>query len=236
MRRAERLYRITDHLRSRRLTTAAWLASRLDVSARTIYRDIADLVAAGVPITGEAGVGYSLQRRIDLPPLLFDRAELAALAVGVRFVRAYGDPMLARGASGAFAKIRAALPRHALETEAAPAVFVPRKRGLALDPVRHITAAIESRSRVSLAYRDEHGAGTTRTVWPLGLLFGGSSWTLVAWCELRDGFRSFRTDRIERAIVLEETFPDQPGRRLEDFWREMHLVHGVPESDFDPER
>jgi predicted DNA-binding transcriptional regulator YafY len=110
MRRADRLYRLTDLLRGGRLTTARRLAERLEVSERTIYRDIADLMAAGVPVQGEAGVGYVMLPGFDVPPLMFDRSEIAALVTGARLVEAWGGAAMARGASDALVKISAVVP------------------------------------------------------------------------------------------------------------------------------
>lgn len=235
MRRAERLYRITDYLRSRRRTTAEWLARELDVSPRTIYRDVADLIRAGVPVAGEAGVGYTLQRRVDLPPLMLDRAELEAVEVGLRFVRAYADSALGSAAANAQAKIRSIVPSETASSAAATPVFVPRPRGVQAH-LRAMLDAVHRRIKVRLHYRDERQVDTERTVWPLAVLFGGSHWTTVGWCELREGFRSFRLERIQALSVLSETYPDARGRRLEDFFREMEGLYGVRPSDFDPER
>lgn len=199
MRRAERLYRITDYLRARRLTTAAWLAARLEVSARTVYRDIADLQRTGIPIRGEAGVGYALAARIDLPPLMFDRQELEALAAGIRFVRAHGDASLGAAAERAQAKIRGAVSRELARRMEEARVLVPVRRA----------------------------AGTDR--------LGPQAWSLVAWCELRQAFRNFRLDRIRATGDRGRRYPDEPGRRLDDYFREMQERYGVARSEFDHE-
>lgn len=235
MRRADRLYRITDYLRGRRLTTAQWLADRLDVSPRTIYRDVADLSRAGVPVTGEAGVGYALARRIDLPPLIFDRQELEALAVGLRFVQASGDARLVRAAERAQAKIRSAVPREAAERMRETPAFVVRKPRAA-DRFDEVLDAVAARRVITLQYRDEQARESSRDVWPLGAVFSGAAWTMVAWCELRDDFRSFRLDRITGFASAGRTYPVQPGRRLEDFFQDMEARHGIATSDYDPER
>jgi len=221
VRRADRLFQIAQYLRGRRLTTAAQLAGWLGVSLRTIYRDVQDLSLSGVPIEGEAGIGYRLRAGFDLPPLMFDYHEIEALVAGARMVQAWSSPQLARAAELALAKIAAALPEarridlqrtrlFALRSDRAP------HAGDVLDTLRH---AIPARKTMLLDYRDEQDRASTRTVWPLGLYFWGSTWTLAAWCELREDFRNFRLDRIVRAVSSERQFPDQSGRRLEDFVR-----------------
>ncbi|HEX9276700.1 MAG TPA: YafY family protein [Casimicrobiaceae bacterium] len=223
MRRADRLFAIVQYLRGRRLTTAAQLAQWLEVSERTIYRDIADLAASGVPVDGEAGVGYRIRAGFDLPPLMFTFDELDALVIGARFVESWGGPALASGARSALAKIAAALPndkRIALERTRlfAPGFFIDPKPGKRLDALRH---AIVERRFTDLDYKDSGGQATQRRVRPLGLYFWGDAWTLGAWCELRRGFRNFRLDRIEAVSVADASYPDEAGKRLEDYVRKM---------------
>jgi len=223
MRRADRLFAIVQYLRGRRLTTAAQLAQWLEVSERTIYRDIADLSASGVPIDGEAGVGYRIRAGFDLPPLMFTFDELDALVIGARFVESWAGPGLASGARSALAKIAAALPndkRIALERARlfAPGFFIDPKPGERLDALRH---AIVERRFTDLDYKDSGGQATQRRVRPLGLYFWGDAWTLGAWCELRRDFRNFRLDRIEAVSVADAPYPDEAGKRLEDYVRKM---------------
>ena len=223
MRRADRLFAIVQYLRGRRLTTAAQLARWLEVSERTIYRDIADLAASGVPVDGEAGVGYRIRAGFELPPLMFSFDEIDALAIGARFVEAWGGPKLAIGARSALAKIAAALPadkRVALERSPlfAPAFFVDPKPGERLDALRR--AILEQRF-ADLDYTDATERISQRRVRPLGLYFWGDAWTLAAWCELRQDFRNFRLDRIAAVELAAGRFPDEPGKRLEDFLRRM---------------
>jgi len=198
------------------------LAERLEVDKRTIYRDIAELMATGVPIDGEAGVGYLMREGFDLPPLMFTRDEIVALVAGARMVRALASPELAKAAELALAKISTALPpekRVALERTRLYALsFAPKDFGDTLDTLRH---AIARREVALLDYRDGKEAASTRHVWPLGLYYWGSTWTLAAWCELRVDFRNFRLDRIASALVTGREYPDQAGRRLEDFVRAM---------------
>jgi predicted DNA-binding transcriptional regulator YafY len=223
MRRADRLFRIVQHLRGRRLTTAAFLAGRLGVSLRTVYRDVRDLSLSGVPIEGEAGVGYRLKAGFDVPPLMFTLNEIEALAVGARMVEAWGGPVLAESARTAIEKIVAALPaerRASVEQTRlyAPAFHVDAKAMARLEPVRD---AIGARRVVRLDYRDAGGKSSARDVWPLALYFWGGTWTIGAWCETREDFRNFRVDRIAELAALERRYPDQPGRRLADYLRAM---------------
>jgi predicted DNA-binding transcriptional regulator YafY len=223
MRRADRLFAIAQYLRGRRLTTAAQLARWLEVSERTVYRDIADLAASGVPVDGEAGFGYRIRAGFDLPPLMFTFDEIDALAIGARFVEAWAGPRLAVGARSALAKIAAALPpekRTALERAPlfAPGFFIDPKPGERLDALRR---AIAEQFFVDLDYKDVGDRVTQRRTRPLGLYFWGDAWTLAAWCELRQDFRNFRLDRIASLELTQARFPDEAGKRLADFLRKM---------------
>ena len=223
MRRADRLFQIVQYLRGGRLVTAAKLGEILEVSERTIYRDIADLQASGVPIDGEAGVGYVMRAGYDLPPLMFTHDEIVALVAGARLIRAWGGIAMARAAEEALVKIEAVLPDaersranqvqiHAIAEEMTPEV---RTR------IDDIERAIEARSRLALVYFDAEENQTERTIRPLGLWFWGKMWTLVAWCELRNDFRMFRLDRIENMADSGETFGAERGKNLADFYRSM---------------
>jgi len=223
MRRADRLFEIVHHLRGRRLTTAAQLARWLEVSERTIYRDIADLLASGIPIDGEAGVGYRLHPDFDLPPIMFNHNEIEALVIGARIVESWGSPNLGQGARSALAKIATVLPKEkriALEGSRlySPNFFIDPQIGAQMDALR---SAIDGGRYVDLAYRDVNGRETQRRVRSLGLFFWGDAWTLGAWCELRQDFRNFRLDRIVENTVEDVRFPNEPGRRLSDYLRAM---------------
>jgi predicted DNA-binding transcriptional regulator YafY len=229
MRRADRLFEIVHHLRGRRLTTAAQLAEWLEVSDRTIYRDIADLLASGIPIDGEAGVGYRLHPDFDLPPLMFNRNEIEALVLGARMVESWGGPTLAHGARSALAKIAIALPkdkRTTLESSRlfSPDFFINPQMGAQMDVLR---VAIDGHHRVQLEYRDVESKESRRCVRPLGLFFWGGAWSLGAWCELRNDFRNFRLDRIVNSVVQDERFADEPGRRLADYLRAMSCNENI---------
>jgi predicted DNA-binding transcriptional regulator YafY len=223
MRRADRLFEIVHHLRGRRLTTAAQLAGWLEVSERTIYRDIADLLASGIPIDGEAGVGYRLHPDFDLPPLMFNHNEIEALVIGARMVESWGGPTLAQGARSALSKIAAALPRDkraALESSRlfSPDFFINPQMGAQMDVLRQ---AIDAHRYVLLDYRDVGSRESQRRVRPLGLFFWGGAWTLGAWCELRNDFRNFRLDRVLNSTVEAQRYADESGRRLADYLRAM---------------
>ena len=227
MRRADRLFRLVELLRSKRLATGGWLAEQLDVSLRTLYRDIRDLTLSGVPVEGEAGVGYRLRYRLDVPPLLFDAAELEALLVGSRMVQAWGDADLAQAATAALAKIHNVLPE-LLRREAQQAqLFVPSPQYQRPQHLTELRRAVRLRCIVRLDYRRADGETSERALWPLGLFFWGQHWTLVGWCLLRDGFRHFRVDRIDQLTVSGERYPEQKGRRLGDFFAVLERDEGI---------
>ena len=220
MRRAERLFRIVQALRefAPGAVTAQELGSRFEVSERTIYRDIAHLIGSGAPIDGEAGVGYVLRPGFDLPPLTFSYEQIDAIALGVRFVQATGDKDLAMAASEALSKIEQALPdTHRKRLKSAPlfaALMDETVRPEAFAPVRN---AITDKKKLRVRYRALSDEETQRIIRPLALTCFGRVWLLTAWCELREDFRHFRTDRIERLTVLAESFEDEIGKRFEDF-------------------
>ena len=221
MRRADRLFRLVQMLRRGRVQTAQHLAERLEVSVRTVYRDVADLLASGVPIEGEAGVGYRL-RHFDLPPLMFTHDEIEALVLGARIVEGWADPELAMAARGVLAKVEAAVPGDADHWMRSTPLFAPKEhRGRRPGPeLSLLRRALRARQRVSFSYVDEKGAASERTVRPLALAFYGAVWTLAAWCELRQAFRVFRLDRLVETEVGAEV-PLEGGRNLEDFMAAM---------------
>ena len=221
MRRADRLFHIIQLIRGRRLTTAAYLAERLEVSERTVYRDIADLQAQGVPLEGAAGVGYRLGSGFDLPPMMFTQDEAKALVASVRMAQAWLDPVLATGAEDALGKILSVLPPAARVAAEALAVYAPTG-GLpppALRTLQTLREAVQERRKVFIDYRDLSDQPTQRTVRPLGCFYWGKVWTLAAWCEERADFRSFRVDRVNYVRRLDEQFRDEPGRTLADLHR-----------------
>jgi predicted DNA-binding transcriptional regulator YafY len=218
MRRADRLFQIIQIMRRRRtVTTAAQIARRLEVSERTVYRDIRDLMLAGTPIDGEAGVGYRIRPDYDLPPLMFDREEIQALVLGARIVRQFGDPALARASESILGKVAAVIPKELEPLLAETRLFVPSvlsaKRSA--DGLAIAREALIGRRRLRFRYASERGEASERTVRPLGVFFWGRTWTLAAWCEMRTAFRNFRIDRMSDAALCDE-FIDEPGRTLRD--------------------
>jgi predicted DNA-binding transcriptional regulator YafY len=215
MRRADRLFQIVLYLRRRRIATARDLAQALEVSERTIYRDVQDLSACGLPIESAAGVGYRLRRGFDLPPLMFDREELQALRLGARMVRTWADPELSEAAANALRKIEAVLPPD-LE-DPGEALYAPNLRGYPVQHVGLLRRAVTEQCKARFDYTREDGGASVRTVWPLGLFYWGAVWTLVAWCELRNDHRSFRLDRLANPEILAEPFTLEAGQTLQDF-------------------
>lgn len=219
MRRADRLFQLVQHLRARRLTTAAQLAGWLAISQRTVYRDIRDLSLSGVPIQGEAGVGYRIDRAYDLTPLMFTNDEVEAVVVGLRMAEAFAGPSLRSAARMALAKVALALPpQRRLEIEQtqlyAPTFHLDPKLGERVELIRQSIAA---RRKLDVAYRDKKDQPTRRILRPLGLYFWGRGWSLAAWCESRKAFRSFWLDKMTACEALEITFEIEPGRALTDF-------------------
>jgi predicted DNA-binding transcriptional regulator YafY len=223
MRRADRLFRLVQLLRGRRLSTAAWLAGKLEVSPRTVYRDVADLQAQGVPIDGEAGVGYRLVAGFDLPPLMFTTLEAQALMASVRLAQSRLDRSLAIAAEDALGKIVAVLPPAArAAAESLPLYAAPWATDLAsVERLGLLRDAASARRRIRFDYEDARGSATSRTARPLGCYHWESVWTLAAWCEQRANFRSFRIDRMRTLAVLDDVFRDEPGRALPDFLRHV---------------
>ncbi|MEJ6404494.1 helix-turn-helix transcriptional regulator [Yoonia sp. 2307UL14-13] len=220
MRRADRLFQILQYLRGGRLMTAAGLAERLEVTPRTIYRDVAHLIGSGVPIEGEAGVGYLMRDGYDLPPLMFTHDEIVALVAGARILQTWGGSNMAAAAQEALVKIDAVLPEdqrarvghvnvHAMET--------PWHGGHWRDFLDIFEAASEKYIRLRITYEDESGKGSDRVVRPLGVWFWGKVWTAICWCELRHDFRMFRLDRVLDVTEVGD-FRPKKGQTLRDFY------------------
>jgi predicted DNA-binding transcriptional regulator YafY len=219
MRRADRLFEIIQQLRGDRLVTANVLAERLEVSVRTVYRDIRDLQSSGVPIDGAAGVGYLLRPGYQIPPLMFLPSEIEALIVGARMVKAWAGRSLAAAAAEALIKIGEVVPEDRMRAAERVPIFAigARVQDNARDNLDRLGQAIDGKEKARFAYRDANGEPTRRTVRPLALHFWGQVWTLAAWCELRQDFRTFRVDRAEEMELTGEPFQREPGRTLEDY-------------------
>ena len=227
MRRADRLFQIIQSLHHDRVTTARDLARELEVSERTIYRDIQDLSLSGVPVTGEAGIGYRLMKGFRLSPLMFNEEELAALLIGARMVQAWTDKSLARAANQAIAKIEHVIPDDLKPELARQDIIVPDfpADDKVSDQISIIRSSIKQQRKIAFAYTRADGNNSYRKVHPLGLFYWGKVWTLVAWCELRDDFRHFRLDRMIEIELLPEKYKEYNGRTLQDY---MEVVCNEP--------
>ncbi|PID36094.1 MAG: DNA-binding transcriptional regulator [Rhodobacterales bacterium] len=220
MRRADRLFQIVQHLRGGRLVTAQTLAEELEVSTRTIYRDIADLIGSGVPVEGEAGVGYVMRQGFDLPPLMFTAEEVTALVAGARLTQLLGGIELANAAAEALVKIETILPETLRQRATAVPIHAIDFGNMSPEERARfdvIEAACRDHKRLRFDYIDAAGAHSQREVRPLGLHFWGRVWTLATWCELRDDFRSFRLDRMS-ALQTGATFRLEKGKTLQDLY------------------
>ncbi len=226
MSRFYRLFEIVQILRQATAPlTAAELARRLEVTPRTIYRDMAALQARSVPVCGEAGIGYVMGRGFDLPPLAFTAEEADAIAVGLALVRRTGDAGLERAAAGAAGKIAAVTPRPHAAGSDDPRLYASPWGVAAAGAVDlgDLRAAIADEHKLGLDYCDGAGRLTQRTVWPIALVYYAEAAVLAAWCELRQDFRHFRADRIRACMPLDERFGGR-GRALRAQWRDLHGI------------
>lgn len=219
MRRTDRLFDIIGILRDGKLHKAQDIADRLEVSVRTIYRDMDTLMASGVPIEGERGVGYMAREVITLPPLTLTPTELEALNLGMAIVAEAADDTLRNAAQTLTDKIDAVLPQQVI-SEADSWKFAVYPFASAARGASHMSllrAAIKSRQKLRIAYFSKAGDQTTRCIRPLHMEYWGRVWTLTAWCELRNDFRTFRLDLIDTADALPELFTDEPGKTFADY-------------------
>ncbi len=230
MRRADRLFQIIQVLRrSTQPVTASQLAVELEVSQRSVYRDVADLIGQRVPIRGEAGIGYVLDRDFDMPPLMLTPDELEAAVLGAQWVADRGDAVLAGAARDLISKIAAAVPERLRPFIAAPSIGAPTSRGVAADglDIGLTRSSIRRGRKIRIRYRDEQSRETERTIWPTMIGYAETVRLLAAWCELRQDFRHFRTDRIVAAEFLEEPYGRRPDE-LRARWRSfMEAERGI---------
>ncbi|MDP2215395.1 YafY family protein [Phenylobacterium sp.] len=237
MRRADRLFQIIQILRrSRRPVTGAALAQELEVSLRTLYRDMADLIAQRVPIRGEAGVGYVLDDGFDMPPLMLTAEELEATLLGAQWVASRGDPDLARAAHDLVAKIAQVIPENLRPFISSSPLTASRRPDAACDALdmSQLRAALREERKVALDYRDEGGTVTARVIWPVTVGYFDTVRVICAWCELRADFRNFRTDRVVGARFMADRYP-RPRSQLWAQWRKSfpreydHTKGGISE-------
>jgi predicted DNA-binding transcriptional regulator YafY len=221
MRKAERLFQLLTLLRGRRtVITARQLAQALEVSERTIYRDMQALSLSGIPIEGEAGIGYRLKPGFSVPPLMFSLSELEAILLGVRMVQRWADAELGAAGDSALHKIRAVLPdrlhfEHTIKPEW---LLVPEySQGENARFGQQLRSAIKDQLIVKITYKDQQSQQSSRNIWPLGLVFWGNVWTLVSWCELREQYRSFRLDRIASLETTDKPYDQSTGISLENY-------------------
>jgi predicted DNA-binding transcriptional regulator YafY len=229
MSRTQRLLDLIQVLRRhRRPVAGAVLAEEVDVSLRTLYRDIETLKAQGAHIDGEAGVGYVLRPGFMLPPLMFSEEEIEALVLGSRWVSERADGPLAKAARNVLAKIGAVLPDDLKDGIDASGLLIGPGAPIAAGDAElaAIRLAIRSERKMQVAYADERGRATKRTIWPFALAFYDRVRVVVAWCELRDGYRHFRTDRITALKPTPKRYP----RRRAALLKEWRTLKDIPEQ------
>jgi len=208
MRRGDRLFQIVQLLRTHKSITAQQMAQRLEVSERTIYRDMQDLSLSSVPIISATGVGYSIDSSYSLPPITFNEEELEALLLGARMVQSWSDRKMAAEAARVIEKIDCILPESLKQSLQSQEILVPAFHIFSdvAELLPGLRSAIKQQNKVQLKYQRADGQASSRMIWPLGLFFWGKVWTMVAWCEMRNGYRQFRIDRIEQYEVESEKF------------------------------
>ena len=235
MRRADRLFQIIQILRRhKKPVTADAIAEELETSKRTVYRDIADLIGQRAPIRGEAGVGYILEDGFDLPPLMLTPEEVEAAVLGAQMVAARGDPALRRAAEDLIAKIGAVIPENLRPLVVEPATRAAPNWKATPDNIdmAGVRQQIRAGRKLVLTYRDEQERETRRVIWPFAIGYYETTRLIVAWCEMRTDFRSFRTDRVSAAEFTEDRYPDRPAslrarwrRHQHEQWEAMQARH-----------
>jgi len=219
VRRADRLIKIVHYLRRmRHAVTAQKIADDFGICQRTVYRDIQDLMNSGVPIFGEAGVGYVIDKKYHLPPVMFDPDELEAIALGINMVRNWTDDKFAAKAAGALEKIQAVVPENLLrDLEQLSTFSVPSEQKIPWEvSFSEVRECIRNKRKIAFSYVDLKERTTRRTVRPLAMVFFGPVWLLIGWCEKRKDFRNFRLDRIREMAITGDVFSDEKGKTLQD--------------------
>lgn len=225
MRRADRLIKITHFLRKRRqAVTAQQIADAFEICKRTVYRDLQCLMDNGVPIRGEAGVGYTINKQYYLPPIAFDADELEAIGLGVSMVRQWTDQRFADKADSAFEKIEAVLPASLQgELKQITTYAVPTRPQIPWSVnFSDLRDDIRTRRKIHVIYMDQDGHETARTLQPLALFFFNPVWLLAAWCELRQDFRNFRLDRIQNLTQSHQQFMDDSQKNLQAYMAQVN--------------
>jgi len=218
MRKIDRLFEIIQLLRGQRLRTAEFISEQLGVSVRTVYRDIHGLIASGVPIEGERGIGYIIRQSIELPPLHFTPLELQAIQLGITMVKAVADHDVAAAAKEVALKIQDALPTKDRGKTYAPIAHIYfESDAKTRDVLAKLRGALDEKNKVVINYTNEVKKKSSRTIRPLGLEYWGKVWTLTAWCELRDDFRVFRIDRIKSCEITGDVFKNETGKTYRDY-------------------
>lgn len=231
MRRADRLFQIIQVLRrTQKPLTAEAIAKELETSKRTIYRDIATLICQRVPIRGEAGTGYVLEKGFDMPPLMLTPDEIEAAVLGAQWVAGRADPVLARAAQDLIAKIVETIPERLQPLALEPASRTPPAWDESPDGIdmTQLRAHIHASKKIRLGYRDEQGRDSARTIWPIAVGYLETVRHLIAWCEMRKDFRSFRIDRIVQATFLDEKYPERRAA-LRARWMKNMIEHRMRE-------
>lgn len=222
MRRADRLFKIVNFLRGRsRAITARRIAEEFEICDRTVYRDIRDLIDSGVPIYGEAGVGYMIDKSYSIPPLIFDVEEIEALVLGASIVSSWTDKEFGKIANRALDKIKNVLPQELkAELESTAIISLPSRAKLPWTvSFSEIRKSIRQKIKLKIEYEREDGEKSVRTIRPLALVFFSPVWLLTGWCEIREDFRSFRLDRISDLKILPYKFKNEKGKTLQDYIR-----------------
>lgn len=209
--------------------TAQDIADEFDVSVRTIYRDIQDLILTGVPISGEAGVGYVIDKSHCLPPMALEVGELETIMLGAQMVSSFTDETMAKSARNLVQKVKNVLNEKDREILAGTALFAIRSQIVIPWEVDFsmLRDHIRSKKKLKLDYEDQHGGHTERTVWPLSLSFWGATWLLLGWCELRQDHRHFRLDRMRKAVPLEENYKETRETSLRYYLQKLGYEDGL---------
>ncbi len=219
MRKADKLFQLTNLIRSKQPITAERIANELEVSVRTVYRYIDDLSVSGIPIYGTTGIGYQLHDNFELPPLNLTEKELEVLILGVKMVSSWTGDTLSESASSLLNKIEAVLPKK-LREEFSRTIYAPDLSGKEedRDVWELLYKAIKNSISISINYKSKNGSKTSRVIYPLGLFYWGGKWTLASWCLLREDFRDFRLDRIDGKTIQEKGSLETKSINLEAYF------------------